>query len=147
MLNRQKQYKQLLQLAEEKEQSAALKLAQLQGTYSHQQKQLTALINYKGQYQHDMFIPGQTVTSASRLHEYYGFLENLDKAIAQQKHSLQQVELTVNRQRLAWMQENQQSQIYRKLLERMQEEENIRVRKQEQFIMDEHNIQKFDAER
>ena len=127
----------LQQLAEKRRDECAARLGKAITDLNGAQQQLQVLNSYLGDYARKLQEASVRGIEGGGLRNYQTFLANLEKAIAQQGVTVQQLDAVVNRVRLELAQEQRQVESFTVMLRRQAEALAVRDNRRQQSAQDE----------
>ena len=141
-MTRTKRLEPVLKHTDNKEQQALQALASSQTELEVENTRLSQLKSYKNEY-HQKQSDKNYVYSAMELQEFNRFLSQLDQTIEQQQKVVQMRKGELDGKRRAWQATRIDSKKIQKIVENLQQQEQIREARNEQKIMDEFSQMKF----
>ncbi len=141
-MTRTKRLEPVVKHTDNKEQQALQALASSQTELEAENTRLTQLKSYKNEY-HQKQSDKNYVYSAMELQEFNRFLSQLDQTIEQQQKVVQMRKGELDGKRRAWQATRIDSKKIQKVVENLQQQEQIREARNEQKIMDEFSQMKF----
>ena len=137
----------LLDLANERVDAAAQRLALLKRRWQSQEEKLQQLFVYQDEYRHRL---ANTLTQGLdmlRMQDFHVFLKKLEEAIRQQKIEVQHMKLTWEECQRAWLEERRKLKTFDILRERYLRGETQREYRLEQRDQDEFSRNSFSRSR
>ena len=141
-MTRIKRLEPVLKHTDNKERQALQALASSQTELEAENTRLSQLKSYKNEY-HQKQSDKNYVYSAMELREFNRFLSQLDQTIEQQQKVVQMRKGELDGKRRAWQATRIDSKKIQKVVENLQQQEQIREARNEQKIMDEFSQMKF----
>ena len=141
-MTRTKRLEPVVKHTDNKEQQALQALASSQTELEVENTRLSQLKSYKNEY-HQKQSDKNYVYSAMELQEFNRFLSQLDQTIEQQQKVVQMRKGELDGKRRAWQATRIDSKKIQKIVENLQQQEQIREARNEQKIMDEFSQMKF----
>lgn len=99
---------------------------------------LEELMSFRAEYQDKFQQTGMGGMNGATLHSFQQFLKQLDKAIAQQRDSIVQIEQECKIKREQWLQKHSKTSSYEKTVERFKQAENRVSLRREQKELDDY---------
>lgn len=127
----------VVDMAEKAEKTAAQRLGYFQGQVHLAESKLGDLERFRGEYQQQWIERGSQGVSGQWLMGYQGFLNQLETAVAQQRHSLAWHQNNLEKARESWQQAFARVEGLRKLVQRYIDEARAIEDKREQKLLDE----------
>ncbi|MCK5639759.1 MAG: flagellar export protein FliJ [Gammaproteobacteria bacterium] len=124
-------------LAQSREQVAIRELGSQQQHLHQQQEQLLQLETYRVEYQKQFQNKGSMGITASQFQDMQCFLNQVDKAIAQQKVQVQLASLSCEQKRELWVNAHSRTQVLETVVNRYHQEEQRELSRREQKDLDE----------
>ncbi len=129
--------KPIANLAQSREQVAIRELGSQQQHLHLQQEQLSQLENYRVEYQQQFQNRGSTGMTASQFQDMQCFLNQVDKAISQQKVQVQLASQSCEQKRESWVKSHSRTQVLETVVSRYHQEEQSELNRREQKELDE----------
>ncbi|GIU50830.1 flagellar export protein FliJ [Shewanella sairae] len=133
----------VLKLAEEAEEQASLQLRSAEFELQRRQNQLTALQNYRLDYMKQMEQQQGQSISASHYHQFHQFVRQVDTAISQQVHTVQEADSLKQHRQAHWQEKQQKRKAVELLLANKAEKAKLAELRSEQKMIDEFASQQF----
>jgi len=127
-----------LELAQERERTAALKLADVRYRYEQKQQKLRELENYRDEYMQGLLHKSRDGMNVVQMKDYNLFLDRLNQAIHQQQRLLEGMKLELEKFAQQWQQEQVRVNALDKVVERKVQAEQRETDRQEQLECNEH---------
>lgn len=137
-MNRSRRMEPVARVTEDREQKAALVLAEGQQELGEQQLRLDELHDYRREYAQRLQQQGVAGLRATELQDFRNFLDRLDNAIRQQERMVERQRHEVERRRQLWLDARTRCRAMGKVLERYRSEEDRAEERREQAENDEH---------
>ena len=131
-------FKPIAQIAATRETHAAREVNNAQVNAQDKQSRLDQLKLFYQEYVQQYEQQGKTGFGIKQLQSYRSFLEDLNKAIEQQKTLVQIAQRMVHEKKQHWFEARKKVKIYEKVITNFQQDEQYQEDKQEQSAMDEH---------
>ena len=131
-------FKPIAQVAVTRETNAAREVNNAQINAQDKQSRLDQLELYYQEYVQQYEQQGKTGIGIKQLQSYRSFLEDLNKAIEQQKNLVQIAQGMVDEKKQHWFEARKKVKIYEKVITNYQQDEQYQEDKLEQSTMDEH---------
>ncbi len=131
-------FKPIAQIAVTGETHAARAVSDAQANAQDKQSRLDQLQLFYQEYAQQYEQQGKTGFGIKQLQSYRSFLEDLNKAIEQQKALVQIAQQMVDEKKQHWFEARKKVKVYEKLITNFQQDEQYLEDKQEQAAMDEH---------
>lgn len=141
MSTRIDQMKKLVELAEIDLDKSAKTLAAIQESYAKEVDQLDALTSYAQDYSQQP-VERSSSMSPIQLQTRHAFGEKLQQALVAQADQVQETMATVERAREAWLEQRGRVKALQAVLEKLKQNLQIKLGKQEQRLLDEISAQK-----
>ena len=142
-MKRSDRMKPILDVAQRREQQAAHVLGKLQRDLDEQKNKLYTLSQYREEYKHRFQFQASQGMSATQLHSFQQFIQQLDQAISEQQKKIARLEEACSSSRQNWRHEKQHSQALDSVVNRFQHQEKIHNDRREQRLLDEMIATRF----
>lgn len=136
-MKKSKRLEPVKKIAQEKETAAAINVKNAVQQQQACVEQLEKLKGYRADYIAQFKIKGQKGMSASRLHEYQVFVQKIDKAIDEQKKTVQAAQLKTDTHQHHLKKTNSRKKVVEKLIDKNIQQEAKAAQRSEQNIADE----------
>ena len=124
-------------LAERHEKEAGVRLSSAQGALASAESQLKQIVDYRQDYHRLATGDSGNVTDTHQLQAARHFLSELDKIAGKQRSTIQQAELTLEQQRMSWVDAKRRLTAIDKLRKQRRKEQQVAEGKREQRVLDE----------
>ncbi len=124
-------------LAERHEKEAGVRLSSAQGALASAESQLKQIVDYRQDYHRLATGDSGNVTDTHQLQAARHFLSELDKIAGKQRSTIQQAELTLEQQRMSWVDAKRRLTAIDKLRKQRKKEQQVAEGKREQRVIDE----------
>ena len=124
-------------LAERHEKEAGVRLSSAQGALASAESQLKQIVDYRQDYHRLATGDSGNVTDTHQLQAARHFLSELDKIAGKQRSTIQQAELTLEQQRMSWVDAKRRLTAIDKLRKQRKKEQQVAEGKREQRVLDE----------
>lgn len=131
-MNKSKRFKPIVKLAQSREKEAAKVLGQSQQVLSAQEIRLSELKMYRAEYVESLHSAGGQGMSIEQMRNYRSFLDNLEKAIEQQEHVVNQAVSLVDKDKSDWVNSLSRRKVLDKVVDKYKGEEQRHMDKAEQ---------------
>lgn len=129
---------------ENREQHAANEYGKAQRELDFAVEKLQQLEIYREEYARQFIDAGAgRGWNATRAQDYQLFLQNLDKAMAQQKAAIEQLQLTADLKKRQWLAARSRTQAVQTVVDRYQVKEKLEAEKKEQKEQDDRSSIRF----
>ena len=136
MPNRSKRIKPIHRLAANNEQEAARELGSALRQLEQGRDQLSQLQEYRREYLKQFSAQGSSGMNGAQLRDYQRFLDNIDRAINDQKQHIQVAEQACTVRKQEWQTRHQRSQVLENAINRFKNDELKETDKREQRELD-----------
>ena len=123
-------------LAERHEKEAGVRLSRAQGALASAESQLKQIVDYRQDYHRLATGDSGNVTDTHQLQAARHFLSELDKIAGKQRSTIQQAELTLEQQRMSWVDAKRRLTAIDKLRKQRKKEQQVADEKREQRALD-----------
>lgn len=123
-------------LAERHEKEAGVRLSSAQGALASAESQLKQIVDYRQDYHRLATGDSGNVTDTHQLQAARHFLSELDKIAGKQRSTIQQAELTLEQQRMSWVDAKRRLTAIDKLRKQRKKEQQVADEKREQRALD-----------
>lgn len=117
-MKKSKRLQPVANLAQTRERDAARLLGDAQRVLKDHDERLAELVDYRTQYNRQLYDAGSAGSAAQRLNDYRAFLQRLNDGIKHQEQRLQQARLAVEKRKAEWMDARRRAQAMGKAVER-----------------------------
>lgn len=138
-MTKSKRFKPIAKLADSKEQHAAQILGKSQQILNTHQQRLTELKTYRAEYVDGYMLAGGQGMSIDHMRNYRFFLENLDKAIAQQEAVVAESSQLMNQDKSQWFDSLSRKKVLDKVIDKYKHQERKEGAKKEQREIDDRS--------
>ena len=136
----------LIELAEIELDKAGKTLAAVQEQYVHEKMQLDSLMAYEKEYAAEPVKKDVTMTLA-QLQTRHSFGEKLRQAVVTQSFQVDELENSIERVKDHWLEKRAEVKSLQLLLEKLQRDQQVKLNRQEQRLLDELAAQKMIADK
>ncbi|MGB0893674.1 MAG: flagellar export protein FliJ [Parashewanella sp.] len=133
----------VLKLAKEAEEKASLQFRSAQMNHQKSRTQLDTLNNYRLDYMKQMGDKVGSNLTASHYQQFHQFIGQIDSAISQQVHAVQQAKQHEQQQQQLWLEKQQKRKAVATLLDKKAQRKQAAESKAEQKMLDEFAVQQF----
>ena len=123
-------------LAERHEKEAGVRLSSAQGALASAESQLKQIVDYRQDYHRLATGDSGNVTDTHQLQAARHFLSELDKIAGKQRSTIQQAELTLEQQRMSWVDAKRRLTAIDKLRKQRKKEQQVADEKRQQRALD-----------
>ena len=142
-MKRSQRLKNIMTLAEKKEQDAANALGYLNTKISGEEQKRKQLLGYELEYHEKIIETGKTGITGATLKTYFGFMSKLNDAANQQIGHIAELEQQVDQVQQYWFKTRGKLKAFESLVTKAEQQEAAELDKQEQKILDEFASQAF----
>lgn len=136
-MKRSERLKNIMMLAEKKEQDAATALGVLKDKIENERHKKEQLNEFETEYHEKITSAGRQGISGNDLRRYYGFMSHLHSASEQQKGHISELEQQVDQVKQYWLKVRGELKAYENLVDKAKNEEMKEEDKAEQKTFDE----------
>ena len=137
-MNQSKRMQPVAQMARERADEAARRVAECQRRLEDKQAKIDELLSYRDDYAHGLREKGRGGINAVRVSDYNQFLQRLNKAIEQQRVVLENARRELDSSRQNWLQKQQRARALDTVVSRYERHERHQQSRREQLENDEH---------
>lgn len=142
-MKRSDRMKPILDVAQRREQQAAHVLGRVQRDLTEQRNKLYTLNEYREEYKQRFHSQATQGISATQLHSFQQFIQQLDLAINEQLKKIFRLEEACNSSRKNWQHERQHTQVLDSVMTRFENLEKVQQGRREQRMLDEMIAARF----
>lgn len=142
-MKRSERLKNIMTMAEKKEQDAANALGYLNTKISNEEHKRRQLLDYELEYHEKIIETGKTGVDGATLRTYFSFMSKLNDAASQQVGHIAELEQQVDQVQQYWYKTRGKLKAFESLVERAEQQEAAQADKQEQKALDEFAVQSF----
>lgn len=142
-MKRSDRMKPILDVAQRREQQAAHVLGRVQRDLNEQRNKLYTLSQYREEYKQRFQFQAMQGISATQLHSFQQFIQQLDLAINEQVKKIARLEEACASSRKNWQHEKQHSQAIDSVVNRFIGQERIQHDRREQRLLDDMITARF----
>ncbi|MBB1485658.1 flagellar export protein FliJ [Oceanospirillum sediminis] len=136
-MKRSERLKNIMTLAEKKENDAATALGVLKNKIESELQKKSQLNEFEVEYHQKITDAGRQGVKGSDLRRYYGFMSHLNSAAEQQEKHISELEKQVGQVQAYWLKTRGELKAFESLVDKAKQEEKLVADKQEQKVFDE----------
>lgn len=142
-MRRSERLRNIMTMAEKKEQDAANALGYLNAKITGEERKRQQLMEYELEYHEKIIETGRTGISGATLRAYFGFMDKLNDAANQQVGHIAELEQQVDQVQQYWFKTRGKLKAFESLVEKAERQEAADADKQEQKLQDEFAVQSY----
>jgi len=142
-MKRSERLKNIMSMAEKKEQNAANALGYLNTKIMNEEQKREQLMGYELEYHEQIIETGKTGINGATLRTYFGFMGKLSHAANQQIGHIAELEQQVDQVQEYWFKTRGKLKAFESLVDKVERQEAAEQDKQEQKMLDEFASQAF----
>ncbi len=142
-MKRSQRLKNIMAMAEKKEQDAANALGYLNTKISNEELKRKQLLEYELEYHEKIIETGRTGINGVTLRTYFGFMDKLSDAANQQVGHIAELEQQVDQVQQYWFKTRGKLKAFESLVDKAEQQEAAEADKQEQKALDEFAAQAY----
>lgn len=142
-MKRSERLKNIMAMAEKKEQDAANALGYLNNKVSNEQLKRSQLLEYELEYHEKIIETGKSGITGAALRTYFGFMDKLNDAANQQVGHIAELEQQVDQVQQYWLKTRGKVKAFESLVAKAEQQEIAEAGRQEQKILDEFAAQAY----
>lgn len=136
-------FKPITRVTHNREQEAAIRLAEFVQTLEQQRTRLSSLEEYCSEYRKQFAAESAVGVTASRVQDFHAFLLNLDKAVEQQRAAIVRLEREYEERKRQWLAARGRSQAIDHVVESHRAKELAKENRKDQSEQDDRSITRF----
>lgn len=132
MVEKSQRMKPVVKVADQRERKAAQDFGDARQAASRQETRLAELRAYRLEYLGRFEAQGRDGLNGAQIREYQRFIEQLDRAIAQQEQAVQTAVSAAQGSKQSWLEKNIKANAVRNVVDRFRQAESLRSSRAEQ---------------